>query len=351
VVSGRTLGLLGFASAAVGGVGFGLLARQRTADFRRELDADPEWLELQRPLGGRALHVTSFDGTVLHAEVTGRDGAPTIVLAHGYALTLQAWHYQRRDLSDEFRVVAYDQRGHGRSGRAVSSDYSIAALGRDLAAVLAAVSGRRERVVVAGHSLGGMSLLSFAQDHPREVRRRLAGAVFLDTTGSDVLAGGLVTTGVAVASVLPRSALQRGLPLLRRGGPVPPGEPQRGPVDLTTLITRAVGFGPDPKAGHVAFVEQLAVDTPNSVKADLGPTLTALDLRDAPSSITVPALVMVGSHDRLTPPAAAARLSAALPDARLVVLQGSGHNAMLEAAEQVTGELRAFARARFARVA
>jgi len=60
---------------------------------------------------------------------------------------------------------------------------------------------------------------------------------------------------------------------------------------------------------------------------------------------------MVGSHDRLTPPAAAARLSAALPDARLVVLQGSGHNAMLEAAEQVTGELRAFARARFARVA
>ncbi len=344
MVTRRTLGTLGFAAAAVGGMGFGLLARQRAAGFRRELEDDPEWQELRRPVAGRPRRVTSPDGTSLYAEVTGPPDAPVILLVHGYALTLQAWHYQRRDLSDEFRVIAFDLRGHGRSGRGVSADYSIGALGRDVAAVLDALVPRGRPVVAVGHSLGGMSLLSFAHEHPQQVRRRLAGAVFLDTTGSDVLAGGFASTGQAALSVLQRTAAER-VPRLRRRPPASVDAPAAAvPADVTTLITRAIGFGPEAKPGHVAFVEQLAIDTPNSVKADLGPTLTALDLRAAAPLVTVPALVMVGTHDRLTPPAAAAKLARALPDAQLVTLPGAGHNAMLEAAEDVTGQIRAFAR-------
>lgn len=336
----RALGVLGFAAATAGGIGFGLLARSRAADWRRRLEEDPEWAELSQRVEGRPHQVRSYDGTLLHAEVTGPEHAPAIVLVHGYSLSLDAWHHQRRDLADEFRVIAYDLRGHGDSGRAASGDYSIRALGRDLGAVLDTLVPQGQRVLVVGHSLGGMSILSYAKEYPAALPHRLAGVVLLDTTGFDVLAGGLFSTGFAALSAVRSTAADRGGRLLRRG--------EKPPADVTTLFTRALGFGPDASPAQVAFVEQLLIDTPNSVKADLGPTLTALDLRDAAPLIRVPALVMVGEHDRLTPPAAAARLAEALPDAHLVPLPGAGHNAMLEAAPTVTAQIRAFARSRFA---
>lgn len=339
----RTFGVVGFAAAAVGGVGFGLLAKRRAEDWRRRLEADPEWAELSQPILGDVRPVVSHDGTMLHVEVTGPEDAPSLVLIHGYGLSLHGWHYQRRDLADEFRIIAYDLRGHGSSGRAASGDYSIGALGRDLAAVLDALVPKRTKVLTAGHSLGGMSILSYAKEFPDLVARRLAGAVLVDTTGFDVLAGGLAATSAAALSALPRVAFDRGGRLLRRGGRVAPPR-----VDVTTLITRSIGFGPQATPAQVAFVEQLLIETPNSVKADLGPTLTALDLREAAPLLRVPALVLVGEHDRLTPPAAAAKLARALPNARLVTVPGAGHNAMLEAAGHVTDEIRAFSRRRFA---
>jgi pimeloyl-ACP methyl ester carboxylesterase len=327
------LGAAGFAAAAAGGVGFGLLARRRAEEWRLQLEADPEWAELSRPVPARAHTIASFDRTDLHVEVTGPDDAPPLVLIHGYALGLRSWHYQRRDLAADFRVIAYDLRGHGSSERGRSGDYSIATLGRDLAAVLDALVPFPAKALAAGHSLGGMSILSYAKEFPELIARRLAGAILLDTTGFDVVAGGLAATGAAVLSALPRVAF--------------------GPrtADVTTLITRSIGFGPQATPAQVAFVERLLIETPNSVKADLGPTLTASDLREAAPLLRVPSLVLVGEHDRLTPPAAAVKLARALPDARLVTVPGAGHNAMLEAADHVTDEIRAFARRRFAEAA
>src|SRR5258708_16805987 len=101
-------------AALAAGLGVTALELQHRADLRA-IAADPENAELTRELHGRALEVMSTDGIRLHAEVFGPDGAPTIVLAHGWLCALDFWHYQLRDLAGEFRVVAYDQRGHGRS--------------------------------------------------------------------------------------------------------------------------------------------------------------------------------------------------------------------------------------------
>ena len=338
-------GAAGFAAATVGGIGFGLLARSRAGLLA--LADDPEWRELERILPAEAHEVLARDGTVLHVEVSGNPAGPTLLLAHGYALGLRAWHYQRRDLGREFRVIAYDQRGHGASDRAADGDYSIGALGRDVKAVLDELVPAGERVMAVGHSLGGMSLLAYGLEYPDEVRERLAGVVLLNTTGSDVVAGGLMTTGVAALSVLPRGVVERGR-RWRGGGEDPDRTPAIAPTDLSTLIVRTLGFGPHPLPAHVAFVEHMTVELANSVKAELGPTLTAIDLRRAPARMRVPALVMVGDHDKLTPPAAAARLARALPDARLVQLPMAGHNAMIEAHEAVTAHIRSFAHGAFA---
>ncbi|HWH33119.1 MAG TPA: alpha/beta hydrolase [Egibacteraceae bacterium] len=297
---------------------------------------DPEWAELHRDLGAQALSVASFDGTRLHADVLGPPGAPVIVLAHGYVLSARAWHYQVRDLAGEFRVVAYDQRGHGRSQTAASGDYSIQALGRDLAAVLDAAAPDGVPAVVAGHSMGGMSVLSFAEQFPDAVPARLAGAVLLSTTAADVVRGSVFSAGSALVATVLGAAAAKAVGLR---------PPQRvHDHDVALFLTRLIGLAPSASPAHVAFTQQLALSCPKEVSASVLPALTALDVREAAGRLGVPTLVMVGAADRITPPGAARELVSLLPSGELVVLPGVGHMAPLEAHRDVTAHLRAFAR-------
>lgn len=335
---GALAGAATVAGAAFGGAALRVIAERR-AIGDGPLAGDPEWQELQRPVQGVAHRVAAGDGTVLHAEVTGPPDAPTVLLIHGYALSMHAFHHQRRDLSERYRVVAYDQRGHGRSAVSRHGDYSAGALGRDVAAVLHALGPADGRVVAVGHSMGGMSLLSYVDQHPADFGARVAGIALIDTVGGDVLRTSAATTSWAVLSTVVGGAWGGGLRLLGRRpdteGPIP--------VDPAWLLTRAIGLSPSASAAQVAFTEQLLAGTPNVVVAALGPVLTRFDLRRVAPTVRVPALVLVGSHDRVTPPAASRALAAALPDAELVELPDAGHMAPLEASAEVTAQLEGFA--------
>ena len=87
----------------------------------------------------------------------------------------------------------------------------------------------------------------------------------------------------------------------------------------------------------------LAARAPSDVWTDGLVGLMDMDLRDAVQHVRVPALVIVGEHDRVTPPAAAVRLAAALPEGRLEVIAGAGHLPMLERHEEFNAKVRAFA--------
>jgi pimeloyl-ACP methyl ester carboxylesterase len=83
------------------------------------------------------------DGVPLHVEEVGpADAEPTVVLVHGYTQEMAVWHYQRKALAADNpgRLVFYDQRAHGRSGRGPAERSTIDQLGRDLHAVLAATA-------------------------------------------------------------------------------------------------------------------------------------------------------------------------------------------------------------------
>jgi pimeloyl-ACP methyl ester carboxylesterase len=121
-----------------------------------------------RPLGVRA-----GDGTALHAEVFGPEDGYPIVLAHGITCAIRVWGYQIADLPRDFRVIAYDHRGHGRSGVPTRrANYGLNFLAADLDAVLEATLKSGERAVIAGHSMVGIAITSWAERYPRRVADR-----------------------------------------------------------------------------------------------------------------------------------------------------------------------------------
>ncbi|MFF4496687.1 alpha/beta fold hydrolase [Streptomyces sp. NPDC001546] len=278
------------------------------------------------PAAGRELVAVSADGSRLHVEVHGPEGAPAVVLSHGWTCSTAFWAAQIRDLARDHRVIAYDQRGHGRSPAATA--YSTTALADDLVAVLEAALAPGERAVVAGHSMGGMTVMA-AADRPRFAEH--AAAVLLCSTGSSGL--------VAEATVLPlragraRTRMTQGL----LGSPAP-----LGPV---TPVTRAVlkyaTMGPGSAPERVEACARIVHACPAGVRRAWSRVLAGLDLDGGVARLTVPTAVIVGRDDRLTPVVHARRLAAALPDCLgLTELTGMGHMTPIEAPEAVSTALR-----------
>ena len=331
--SGLTRRALVAAAAAGGaaGVARGVVAQRR---HLRAIATDPEYRELTATLGGRPLApVRSADGTELYAEefVGDRPGGATFVLAHGWTEELRFWNpVIRRLLGDGLRVVAYDLRGHGRSAPAAAGDYALERFGEDLQAVLAAAGAEPHRTAVAGHSLGAMSIAAWAQRF--DAAQRVAAAALVNT-GLDDLLGGALLFG-EVGSWLSRPWIGRRV--LGSGGPLLPVS-----TPLSQAAVRYIAFGPDASAGAVAFYERMLMTTQPAARAAVGIALSTLDLSAAVARITVPTLVVCGDRDRLTPPAHARRIAAALPDLTgLLELERTGHMSPLERPNEVASALR-----------
>src|SRR3954454_324858 len=141
------------------------------------------------PPGSRT--VRTDDGIDLHVEVDGDEDAPlTVVLSHGFTARLAEWEIQRAVLRRRGRLVLWDQRGHGRSSWTRLTAATIDRTGRDLGEVLDATTPTGP-VVLAGHSMGGMSIKALARQRPELFGSRVVGVFLLATS-----AGGLVETGL-----------------------------------------------------------------------------------------------------------------------------------------------------------
>jgi pimeloyl-ACP methyl ester carboxylesterase len=184
----RITGMAGLAAGAVVAAGAAaILAAERIAIGRARVQPDPEANEPLGQLRGQALTVLADDGVALHAEIDGPDNAPiTIIFSHGYALSQDVWHYQRRDLAPAGRLVFWDQRGHGRSGPSSPDHARIGQLGADLYAVLMAAVPGPTPVVLVGHSMGGMTIMALARLHPELFGTKVIGAVLISAAASDV---------------------------------------------------------------------------------------------------------------------------------------------------------------------
>jgi pimeloyl-ACP methyl ester carboxylesterase len=328
------------AGAAVG------VATEKYAIGRVRGRPDPE---ADEPYGrlrpDRTRTVLTDDGVPLAVEEVGPPDAPlTVVFVHGLALALGSWHYQWLGLADmtrpRLRMVFYDQRSHGRSGRADADTVTIDRLGDDLYTVLSEVAPRGP-VVLVGHSMGGMAVLALADAHPELFGRRVIGVALLSTSTGRLAE---VSYGLPTITARLRGPL---MPLVLRTLKSRAALIERGRKvgsDIAWLLTRRYSFGSaDVSPALVDYVESMIASTPVDVVADFFPTLTSHDKLSALSRFaTVETLIAVGDKDLLTPEEHSRRMAELLPDAELLVLENAGHLAMMERPALVNLRLRAF---------
>ncbi|MGK5519364.1 alpha/beta fold hydrolase [Micromonospora sp. URMC 107] len=279
------------------------------------------------------------DDVRLHVEATGpADAEVTVVLLHGWTLDGRAWHRQLADLRERFddavRVVTYDARGHGRSSCMALPTATVAQLGDDLAAVLDEVVPAG-RVVLVGHSMGGMTIMEYAHRHPGHFAARTAGLVFVSTTaeGHTHTAYGL---SPRIARLI-RLAETTGAGVLARCGS---WRPPRALLRALRPSIRWMLFGDrcDPHDIRLvtSAVARASLRSIGGFRASIG-TQHRLDTLTALAHL--PAAALVGDRDRLTPPPCAESIAAALPATELTVCPGAGHMLMMERPDEVNAAL------------
>ena len=302
----------------------------------RRIAADPEAPALQEPPTGRPLNIRSADGTRLHAEAFGPEAADTVVLVHGWTETLSFWIYViPRLIAAGMRVVAYDLRGHGRSEPAAAGEYALARFGEDLEAVLEASVPEEQRAVVAGHSLGAMSIAAWAEDH--DVPRRVRGVAMINSGVGDLLAEQLLIPVPSIARAVSQAIAVRGF--LGSRAPLP-----HFSTPLSYAAVRYSAFGPHASPAQIAFYERMLWTTPPRARADAGIAMSAMDLFGALARLTVPTVVVAGAADRLTPPSHSRRIAEMLPDCReLIVLPDTAHMSPLERPAEVSAAVLSLA--------
>jgi pimeloyl-ACP methyl ester carboxylesterase len=338
------------AVALAGAAGAAVLEHQRR--LRRAIAADPLSRRLASPARGQPLTATSADGTALHIERFGPAQAPLFVLAHGWTEQLEYWTLVAELLLERgFQVAAFDLRGHGASAPAASGDYRIARFGEDVEAVLATLGAGRDGsppAALAGHSLGAISIVAWAERHA--VARRVRAVALLNTGVENLIAQSLLAPLPWLARAAGRTRLGRGLlgsrARLGRGLLGSRARLPRFVAPLAHTAIRYAAFAPEASPALVAFYERMLLACPPDVRAAIGLALSDLELAHALARIDVPALVVAGELDRLTPPAHAERIARALPRLeRLLVLPGSGHMAPLERPAEVAQALTELAQA------
>lgn len=307
--------LVGVGAAAAGWEA----ARQR--DLRR-IERDPANAVLSDVLVGEQRDVLSRDGTRLRVELFGPEDAPPLVLVHGWTCSRRFWTCQLHDLADRYRIVTYDLRGHGDSAAPADADFSTDALAEDLQAVLEATVPEGRRALLAGHSLGAMSIVAWAGRFPREVERRAGAAALLNTGIGDLIDHSLI---FKLPSGMRRAKAVAGGVFLSASGPLPPASP------ISTRAVRYIALSPSASPAQVAFCQEMVLQCRREVRAGFGRTLSRLDLADALAHLTVPTLVLGGVRDRLTPPPHVERMAAALPQlVECAELPRSGHMSPIE---------------------
>jgi pimeloyl-ACP methyl ester carboxylesterase len=279
----------------------------------------------------------THDGLRLNVVTYGPDDAPlTVFLAHCWTLNRHGWHYQVRDLMREFghriRIVTWDHRGHGESDPVPRRHATIENLARDWSTLIDRLAPTGP-LVLAGHSIGGMTLMQLAASRP-ELFERVVGTAFVSTSSGelDTVTLGLPEAGPLLRAQIPRVLDLRSRTLSRRAR-------RRAPI-VERLVMRRFVFGRPMRLADAALAVEGLISSPGHTVVGFYKDFMTHDRAHALEVLRdIPTHVLVGTRDVLTPPAHARRIAAHAPGSVLTVVPDAGHMLPLERDTLVSGVL------------
>jgi pimeloyl-ACP methyl ester carboxylesterase len=282
------------------------------------------------PAAAQQVSVTTADGLALVTRQIGPEVADmTVILLHGLLGDSHSWRCQTNHLTSRYpdiRVIAYDQRGHGRSGRGCALSNTLGQLARDLDAVIDTTTPTGH-IVLVGHSMGAMTILQYLQHHQSRNTDRITGVGLIAAAAADITRHGLgrlLATPLAggtraLATHIPASAEAVRTTAVRATQPIWRLVTKKAPT-LAALIN----------APHLPIV------------AGFLDSISDFDGTAAYRALSrTPTLIMCGTADRVTPPHHSAAIATAVSAAEFVDVPGAGHMLMLDRPDAVNDRLDA----------
>ena len=288
--------------------------------------------------GGERTSVRRPDGTVLNVEFYGPPDAPPVVLTHGWGGDATEWYYLKKDLADRYRLIVWDLPGLGLSTQPDNRDFSLEKMARDLEAVLQLAGGKP--AVLLGHSIGGMTILTFCKLFPEALGTRVTGLVLVHTTPTNPVHTKVPTW---LLPVIQKPVLE---PLCYLSIALSPL------VRLMHLLSYLNGsahwsnhtslFAGTETRGQLDFVTRYMVKASPAVIARGTLGMFGYDATAVLPTVTVPTLVVAADGDTTTIPEASERIAREVPGARLVTLAPARHMGLIERRAEFAAAVNAF---------
>ncbi len=287
---------------------------------------DTNRAEMIAKYGGQAATFAEGAGGMrVHWRDEGCRDCPAIVFLHGSNASLHVFEPMIRELAGEYRIITYDQPGHGLTGPHPRDDYSAAGMFEALNAV--ANAARLDRFYLGGNSMGGWVSWRYALAYPD----RVEGLILIDAAGAPLREG---------ESAPP---LNLGFRLLRN----PMLRPLISQITPRSLVEKSL----QDTVYDPAIVDDRMVDRywellrfPGNRRASAVRALSDREPEyfDRITEIAAPALLLWGAEDKLIYASAATTFAERMPNAQIVVLENVGHLPMEEAPAASANAVRRF---------
>jgi len=310
-----------------------LIGRPIVSPFLAKKDSDPTC-----PARDNGTMVSGASGAQLYVEQLGPRNAPVIILTHGWAMDSTIWFYAKRDLSKQFHVICWDLPGMGKSKPASPSSIGLTEFAQDLRSVIALAGDRK--VVLVGHSIGGMTIQTLARDEPAFFNAHVAGAVLVNTTYTNPLKT-MILSGLAQAIRWPLLE-----PIMRVGIVLQPLvwlSAWQSYLSGSSHVANRLGFGKYVTHSQLNHTTLLSTrNAPGNInRGNLA--MFRWDATGAMAEVTPPLLVLSGSVDIVTKPEAGERIALNRPETISTTIDGVNHMGFLELAPVYNQAIAEFA--------
>ncbi|MBC2776565.1 alpha/beta fold hydrolase [Parasphingopyxis marina] len=262
-------------------------------------------------------HYVDIDGARIRVREQGPEGAPVLVLLHGFTMSLESWDGWAERLDDRYRIVRYDLLGHGMTGPDPLHRYAPEERVQVLRELLNALG--IERASFGGNSFGGLIAWRFAAEYPGRVDR----LILVDSGAYSIY--GVTDEPVPVPDAMraylrsvPQAAFDMSLAqIFADPSRLAPGRAQQ----MRAMMTR-----PGNGEAFIGHLEEFVLPEPTQ----------------ALGRVAAPTLILWGEADAVIPLDHAARIAAAIPDARVITWPGVGHAPQEEIPAETAAAARAF---------